>query len=139
VAKASQPALTTSTGPVSGAPVLIEFSRTLPAPTFERFVRLTFCRKENRFRLWGNPIQLGPQKYHVYGLDRHVWQPLFLEITDKHIVAVVPEGTCGNSIHRLVTNIQQYLDPAINVWIGDRPYDEMITADSSTGDLYETK
>jgi hypothetical protein len=116
-----------------GAPVLLEFAEPLPQETFENFIESTFRRKQNKFRLWGNPIRLGPRKVHVYGLDRHLWQPLFLEITDRQIVVIVPYGTCGNSIHRLVTNVQQYLDPGVRVWVGDQPYADLIGVNSSIG------
>jgi hypothetical protein len=124
---------------ISGAPVLLKFGQQLSHDTFDRFVRLTFGRKDNRFRLWGNPIRLGPCKVHIYGLDRHLWQPIFLELTDSHIVAIVPEGTCGNSIHRLVTNVQQFLDPAVEVWVGEHPYTELINAEPGLDDIYATK
>jgi hypothetical protein len=38
----------------------------------------------------------------------------------------LPEGTCGNTIHRLITNIQRFLDPAVEAWIGDAPYDDFL-------------
>ena len=109
-----------------GAPVTLEFADPLSQAAFDNFIHATFQRENNPFRLWGNPIKLGPRKVHVYGLDRHLWQPLHLEITDKRIVIILPAGTCGNSIHRLVTNVQQFLDPNIRVWIGDRLYKDLI-------------
>ncbi len=66
------------------------------------------------------------QKVHAYGVDRHVWQPIDLELTPAHVVALLPEGTCGNTIHRLITNIQRFLDPAVEAWIGDAPYDDFL-------------
>jgi len=114
-----------------GAPVTLEFSEPLSQTAFDNFIQSTFHRENNPFRLWGNPIKLGPRKVHVYGLDRHLWQPLHLEITDKRIIAILPAGTCGNSIHRLVTNVQQFLDPNIRVWIGDRPYKDLISGKPS--------
>ncbi len=121
-----------------GAPVYLLFREALSQSTFETFVRATFSRKASRFGLWGDPVWLGPTKVHVYAVDRHIWQPLFLEITDKQIVAVVPEGTCGNTINRLVTNVQQFLDPAVEVWIGDQRYDDLLGA-APSGQGGETK
>jgi hypothetical protein len=111
---------------IIGAPVVIEFFEPLTQEVFDQFVRQTFGREENRFRLWGDPISLGPSKVHVYAVDRHIWQPLFLEITKKKITVLVPHGTCGNSVHRLITNVQQYLDPAVRATIGGVPYDAII-------------
>jgi hypothetical protein len=112
---------------VMGAPVIFDFSERLSQETFDAFVKGSFQAK-SKFRLWGNPISLGPLKVHVYALDRHLWQPLFFEITDRKMVVIVPKGTCGNTIHRLVTNVQQYLDPRVTVYVGDRNYTELIDA-----------
>ena len=117
-----------------GAPVYLVFQEALSQSTFETFVRATFSRKHSRFGLWGDPVRLGPTKVHVYAVDRHIWQPLFLEITDKQIVAIVPNGTCGNTINRLVTNVQQYLDPAVDVWVGDQRYDDLLATRQAGGE-----
>ncbi len=116
-----------------GAPVLISFSEPLGQETYDHWVTSTFSRARNRFRLWGNPIRLGINKTHVYGLDRHLWQPLFLELTTRHLLAIVPRGTCGNTIHRLVTNIQRFLDPSAKAFIGNKPYDQIVK--ESSGDV----
>jgi hypothetical protein len=109
-----------------GAPVSIEFSEPLSKETFDYLIKFTFVRVRNRFGLWGNPIWLGPKKVHVYGIDKHLWQPIFLEITDEHLTAIVPKGTCGNTVHRLVTNIQRYIDPAARVFVGDTKYVDIV-------------
>jgi len=111
---------------IVGAPVVIRFEKPLENKVFDRWVSTTFERKRNRFRLWGHPIRLGPTKVHVYGVDRHLWQPLFLELTAKGCTAIIPKGTCGNTVHRLVTNIQRYLSPGAEVFIGDKPYIEIV-------------
>lgn len=111
-----------------GAPVTLKFSQPLPDHVFYQWVGSTFAHKQNRFRLWGNPIEMGKRKFHVHGVDRHVWQPLDLELTPTHVIALLPEGTCGNTIHRLVTNVQRFLDPAVEAWIGDMPYSDLFLA-----------
>lgn len=104
-----------------GAPVLMRFSEPLSDAVFERWMTLMFARR-SRFRLWGNPIRAGTNQVHVYGVDRHLWQPVHLEFTKRHVIAILPEGTCGNTVHRLVTNIQRFVDPAVQTWIGEEPY-----------------
>ncbi|MDI6869270.1 MAG: hypothetical protein QMD88_06785 [Coprothermobacterota bacterium] len=121
-----------------GAPVTIKFAEPLTKETFEHWIHSTFKRPNNRFRLWGNPILLGPKKVHVYGVDKHLWKPIFLEITDKHVIAIVPKGTCGNTIHRLICNIQKYIDPAAKAYIGDTEYTSMVV-ESSKEARYEPK
>lgn len=121
-----------------GAPVSIIFSEPLGKETFDYWIKSTFGRINNRFRLWGNPIILGPKKVHVYGVDKHLFKPIFLELTDKHLIAIVPKGTCGNTIHRLICNIQRYIDPAAKAYIGDMEYKVMVEQ-SSKGVRYEPK
>jgi hypothetical protein len=97
----------------------------LSEATFDRWIQIGF-QKRNRFKLWGDPIRLGPTKVHVYGADRHLWQPINMEITAKQLVAILPVGTCGNTFHRLVTNIQQYVAPKINAWVGSDPFNDLV-------------
>jgi len=63
---------------------------------------------------------------HVYGADRHLWQPINMEFTEGGVVAILPHGTCGNTFHRLVTNIQRYVCPKIDAWLGSRPFDSFL-------------
>ena len=111
---------------IVGAPVVVRFREPLTDVVFDHWIAATFSRKRNRFRLWGHPIRLGPTKVHVYGVDRHLWRPLFLELTAEHCIAIVPNGTCGNTVHRLVTNIQRYLDPGAEAFIGAVAYKTMV-------------
>ena len=112
--------------PVSlGAPLLIQFSEMLDLETFKRWIA-ALHRKNNRFRLWGNPIWLGEGKAHLYAVDNHLWQPIDLEITRDHVYALLPQGTCGNTVHRLVTNIQRFVDPKLRVFIGEKPYEDFV-------------
>jgi hypothetical protein len=119
-------------------PLIINFAEELSEATFNRWMELAF-RKTNVFRLWGDPIRLGPRKVHVYGADRHLWQPINLEITAKRLVAILPRGTCGNTFHRLVTNVQRYVCPKIEVWLGAKPFEQLVRdAHSASGDGVNT-
>lgn len=120
-----------------GSPVTINFGEPLSKQTFDYWIKSTFGRLNNKFRLWGNPIVLGPTKVHVYGVDKHLWKQIFLELTDKHLIAIVPKGTCGNTIHRLICNIQKYIDPSAKAYIGDKEYKSLVD-ESSKEIKYET-
>ncbi len=113
---------------MSGAPVLIRFSQPLSPLTFERFVQLGLQRKTSRFRVGGYLHRRGPTKVHLSAIDRHLWQPFLLEATARQLLAVLPRGTCGNTIHRMVTNVQRYLDPDISVWLGTEPYEQVVAS-----------
>jgi hypothetical protein len=108
-----------------GAPLVVRFAQPLGKETFERWINLAF-QKRNRFKLWGQPIPMGPTKVHVYGADRHLWQPINLELTADGLTALLPRGTCGNTFHRLVANIQHYVSPKIEAWLGDKPFAEVV-------------
>jgi len=109
-----------------GAPLIIRFEEPLSEATFDQWVKMAF-QKRNRFKLWGDPIRLGATTVHVYGADRHLWQPINLELTATGLVAILPQGTCGNTFHRLVANVQHYLSPKITVWIGDRKFEDIVS------------
>jgi hypothetical protein len=42
--------------------------------------------------LWGNPIQMGPDKFHVYGAWRGVWRRVDVEFTTNRIVVMNHPG-----------------------------------------------
>lgn len=113
---------------VKGAPLLIRFSKPLSAPTFDRFVQLGLQRKTSRFRIGGYLRRRGPTKVHLTAIDRHLWQPFLLEATTQQLLAVLPRGTCGNTVHRMVTNVQRYLDPDVEVWLGSEPYQDAVAS-----------
>ena len=116
---------------LTGAPVTIQFREPLSEATFNRFVALGLQRRTSRFRIGGYITRRGPTKVHLAGIDHHLWQPFLLEATNKHLICVLPRGTCGNTIHRLVTNVQRYLDPRVDVWLGSQRYGEAV-AESMT-------
>jgi hypothetical protein len=111
---------------LKGAPVTLEFDPPLDLPTFQNFITMTFERGQGPLRLWGNPICLSEKKVHVYGVDLHLWQRIYLDLTPKRFVIVLPRGTCGNTVHRLITNTQRYLAPGVKAFIGDRLYNDLI-------------
>jgi hypothetical protein len=111
---------------VRGAPVTFLFNEPLSHSVLKRFVELTFERGRGPFRLWGNPIWLNGPKVHVYGLDLHLWQQIYLDMSPQQFTLVLPQGTCGNTVHRLATNVQRYLDPRVHIFIGETPYTDLI-------------
>lgn len=111
-----------------GSPLTIQFSNPLTSATFDRFVDLGLRRRTSRFRIGGYITRHGPTKIHMAAIDRHLWQPLLLELTSKQLLVVLPKGTCGNTIHRLVTNVQRSLDPKVDVWLGSESYESAVAA-----------
>jgi len=110
-----------------GAALTIRFSERLADQTFERWLDSTFTR-HGRFRLSGRVFRTGPTRAQIAAIDRHLWQTLQMEVSATGITALVPAGTCGNTVHRLITNIQRFLDPAVQAWLGSASYDEVVGA-----------
>ena len=120
---ASQPG--ESTASFTGAPLFMTFSTPLEITEFDRWIA-SFRRRNNRFRLWGNPVSRGTGKAHIYAVDNHLWQTVDLEISTRHLYAILPRQTCGNTVHRLVTSVQRFIDPAVKVYVGDREYRDIV-------------
>ncbi|MGE0227477.1 MAG: hypothetical protein AB7I38_03990 [Dehalococcoidia bacterium] len=108
-----------------GAPLVIRFSEPLEQDTFVRWLD-SLNRKNNRFRLWADPIRMSDQTAHLYAVDAHLRQPIDLQVSTGGILAMLPPGTCANTAHRLVTTVQQSLSPKVSSWIGTEPYEEFI-------------
>jgi hypothetical protein len=109
-----------------GVPLVVNFAQRLSQATFDRWVNLTF-KEPYSFRLWGDPIRLGPTKVHVYGVDRDQWQPIHLEMTAERLVAILPKGACGKTFEHLVANVQRYVCPRVEVWLGDKPFAQVVS------------
>ncbi len=111
---------------IRGSPLAIDFGEPLSEPLFSRFVELALERRTSRFRIGGFVTRRGPTKAHVVAVDRHLSQPFLLEATSQHLLAVLPHGTCGNTVHRLVTNVQRELAPTARAWLGSEPYEQAV-------------
>jgi hypothetical protein len=111
---------------VKGAPVTFIFRRPLSEHDFRRFIEVTFEQGVGPFRLWGNPLWRSGPKVHVYGVDLHLWQQIYLDLSPSRFIVILPEGTCGNTVHRLAANIQRFLDPEVEIFIGDTAYRTLV-------------
>lgn len=109
----------------AGAPVICQFRKPLSLPTFQNFVDTTFEHGQGPLRMWGNPIRLGERKVHVYGLDLHLWQQIYMEFTPERFLFVIPQGTCGNTVHRLLTNIQRFVAPDVEMDVAGQDYGQL--------------
>lgn len=120
---------------IKGSPVIIEFEESLDLTVFKNFIYKIFQQRNKNFRLWGEPLKISEKKYHVYGLDLHLWKEVFLELTPDLFVLILPEGVCGNTINRFITNIQTFLEPNFDVYIGDESYDKFLEKSFLEGGL----
>jgi hypothetical protein len=72
-------------------------------------------RATRPFRLWGMPRQIGTSRWQVWAADLHMAQPLALDFSERSLVIALPAGTCGNTVVRLVSNLQRTLSSNISM------------------------
>jgi hypothetical protein len=101
---------TESGGRMSGAPIVINFSR--PIDDIENFVDSMFSSREP-FRLWGVPhIEDGVAELDA--VDLHVGGLLRVDIGTDWLRVFLLQGGCGNSIVRLTSNLQHRFDAILS-------------------------
>lgn len=108
------------------SPVTIKFSKSLCSNVFNNFVEYTFPKGREPFKIYGEIKRINEKRVHIYGVDLHLWQNVILDLSTEEFILFLPKGTCGNTIHRLVTNIQRFLDPEISVYIGESPFEDIL-------------
>lgn len=74
----------------------------------DRLVRGLFNAKEP-FRLWGVPERVGGGWY-ADAVDLHVGHPFRIDVLRDRVRVLLEPETCGNTLARLLTNLQQRLD-----------------------------
>lgn len=62
------------------------------------------------FRLWGIHKFIAPNFAKVLGIDLHTGHKINFEITTNWIRIYLPKHSCGNTVLRMLTNIQHYYD-----------------------------
>jgi hypothetical protein len=101
---------------IGGDAIEMRFSR--PVTDLEGFCQSLFSATEP-FRLWGVPVQAGDSYYTVEAVDLHVGGTLRFEITHEWMLIYLADGTCGNTVLRVFTNLQRTLDAQIGAFGGD--------------------
>ena len=100
-----------------GKPIFIEFER--PFPDRGRLYQDMFsCRMP--FRLWAaaSPDRASVPDGEVISaeaVDLHVGQRLTIEMGDDWVRVYVREGNCGNSVARLIANLQRYANAPLRL------------------------
>lgn len=61
------------------------------------------------FRLWGVPERV-PEGWYADAVDLHVGHPLRMDVLRDRIRVILEPETCGNTLARLLVNLQQRLD-----------------------------
>lgn len=96
---------------LAGSAVTLSFGRSIP--DLDRFLGALFSSREP-FRLWGVPRMLGTSVAAVEAVDLHVGQRLRFEIGTTWLRVFLTEGACGNTVARLVANLQHRFDARVS-------------------------
>lgn len=92
---------------VEGSPFHLEFPN--PIEDLDSFVPKMF-NSAAPFRLWGFDTKIRDGYTKVLAVDLHTGSPLDFEITSDMMRVYLFKGSCGNTLMRLLTNLQVYYD-----------------------------
>lgn len=98
-------------GVVSGGPITIKFIRTID--DMDRFVNELLAVRRP-FRLWGLAETVAGTA-QVEAVDLHVGQRIRFDIGPDWLRVYLDEGSCGNTVARLVSNLQHHFDGALTL------------------------
>lgn len=100
-----------------GKPIVIQFDGPFP-DRVQLYKEMFSCRLP--FRLWAPALSeksatLEEAVISVQAVDLHVGQRLKIEMGDDWIRVSVREGVCGNTVARLIANLQQYVSSPLRL------------------------
>ena len=98
-------------GTLSGSPIEICFSR--PLPSLPALFDELFSSREP-FRLWGM-YDVDDRYGECDAVDLHVGACLRLEAQPEFLRVQAYDGACGNTVARLVSNLQHHVDGALGI------------------------
>ena len=97
---------------IEGDVAFIEFPHEVS--DLDALVANLFTSKEP-FRLWGVPREVAEGQWEANAVDLHVGHPLRLELTSRWLRVLLGPHTCGNTLARLVANLQHRFDARTHV------------------------
>ena len=83
----------------------IDFAFKTPIPDIRLFIGRVFDTAKP-FRLWGLESKLEDGYFDVLGIDLHAGGPVNFEVTKDFMRVYLLEGSCGNTVLRLLANLQ---------------------------------
>jgi hypothetical protein len=93
-----------------GETLTVAFGR--PIPDLGLFLTGLFSCREP-FRLWAVPNEVSAGCYEAEVVDLHVGAHMRMDITADGMLVYLPHDACGNTVLRLVTNLQHHFDATI--------------------------
>jgi len=95
----------------AGTPIGIQFTRKIS--DLSVFCEELFSSRAP-FRLWGRPVVSGDRAI-VEAVDLHVGQRLTMELGYDWMRVYLRAGSCGNTVARLISNLQTRFDSALSL------------------------
>jgi hypothetical protein len=95
----------------AGMPIGIRFSRSIP--DLPAFCEELFSSRAP-FRLWGQPAVTDDEAL-VEAVDLHVGQRIGIELGGDWMRVYLHSGSCGNTVARLISNLQTRFDGALTL------------------------
>ncbi|RLF42192.1 MAG: hypothetical protein DRN18_02765 [Thermoplasmata archaeon] len=101
---------------IKGCPLIIKFSKSVE--DIERLLD-SLLSSTRPFRLWGLKKEINKGFYKILGVDLHTGDKLTMEASPEWLRIYLPRNSCGNTVLRLLTNIQQHFDSGAELVIED--------------------
>jgi len=101
-------------GSLEGDPLVLEFPK--PLRSFKTFVKeLVSCRTP--LKIWGIVEEVRSDFVQVEAVDLHTSSRLRLDITPEYLRIYLGPEACGNTVARLLRNLQSHVDSTIKLHI----------------------
>jgi hypothetical protein len=95
-----------------GEPLVFSFPK--PLTEFKTFVKeLVSCKEP--LRIWGLVEEVGEERVHIEGVDMHTGSRLRFDVTRDFMRIYLGPTACGNTIARLLRNLQAHVDSTIHI------------------------
>jgi len=95
-----------------GEPLVFDFPK--PLRNFELFVReLVSCKAP--LKIWGIVEEIGEKRVHIEGVDLHTGSRLRFDLAPSFMRIYLGPKACGNTVARLLRNIQSHVDSTIQI------------------------
>jgi hypothetical protein len=95
-----------------GEPLVLDFPR--PLRNFETFVKELISCKEP-LKIWGIVEDIGKQRVHIEGVDLHTGSLMRFDLTPHFMRIYLGPKACGNTVARLLRNLQGHVDSSIQL------------------------
>lgn len=114
-----------SNGLLEGSAFKINFSKEI---NINNFINTVF-NGGKPFRLFGTNMDAGNSHQRVYAVDMHngnIGNSIAFDVTKEFVLFHLNSESCGNTVLRLLANINHYIDALATLEVGDRIYDKKL-------------